>query len=476
MPHSPPPSPARKPLRAAPGPRTRRLIASVLLVLVVAVEYWLSTLPMAADLENRLSVPVGSDIVLAGIVAEGPLLAYSGGPGEAADIRFDRARLAPETMALFQALGIDVGTAETQIAWITGTESGSRTVFEIRLPDAKTPLPELRLRALAAVGAKQPQLEVEAQGAALQVVIGTPLAPEEGAARSIKRLTVGDRTIRLPGALPLTILVPPGSPLRARLAQSHATDMAEFQLGGLAVTASDGSGLRAAAIGIRKSGSEGGGYDYFACAAPAGSIASGGVKPLVAGRCASPEASIAATHLAVKPQHLELSLAGAGWSQRGGKLTSADLLSRVAQNRVLAGVLVGLNVVLVIWLLLELFGHWRRARGSWSGGVFISYRRKDSASQAGRLYDHLVARFGKERVFMDVDTIAPGEDFVRTIRESLAKTDTLLAVIGREWLQKDAAGARRIDAPEDHVRTEIAIALAGGTTVIPVLVGGASMP
>jgi hypothetical protein len=44
-------------------------------------------------------------------------------------------------------------------------------------------------------------------------------------------------------------------------------------------------------------------------------------------------------------------------------------------------------------------------------GIFVSYRREDSAPYAARLYDRLRARFGEKQVFMDVDDIAPGADF-----------------------------------------------------------------
>jgi TIR domain-containing protein len=50
-----------------------------------------------------------------------------------------------------------------------------------------------------------------------------------------------------------------------------------------------------------------------------------------------------------------------------------------------------------------------------TGQIFISYRRDDASYAAGRLYDHLVARFP---IFMDVDTIKPGADFVEAIETS----------------------------------------------------------
>jgi hypothetical protein len=40
------------------------------------------------------------------------------------------------------------------------------------------------------------------------------------------------------------------------------------------------------------------------------------------------------------------------------------------------------------------------------GTIFISYRREDSIAYAGRLYDRLEARFGKNRVFMDVEGVS----------------------------------------------------------------------
>ena len=108
--------------------------------------------------------------------------------------------------------------------------------------------------------------------------------------------------------------------------------------------------------------------------------------------------------------------------------------------------------------------------------IFISYRRDDSAGHAGRLYDRLSGHFGLDKVFMDVDTISPGRDFVDAVQEAVGACDGLVAVIGREWLRaSDAGGARRLDDPGDLVRLEIATALERGIRVVPVLVQGAQM-
>lgn len=110
-------------------------------------------------------------------------------------------------------------------------------------------------------------------------------------------------------------------------------------------------------------------------------------------------------------------------------------------------------------------------------GVFISYRREDSAGHAGRLFDLLARRLGPHNMFMDVDAIQPGQDFARVIEERIARCDVMLVVIGRDWLRcSGAGGARRLDDPEDFVRREIVAGLRRGMMIVPVLVGSAQMP
>ena len=111
------------------------------------------------------------------------------------------------------------------------------------------------------------------------------------------------------------------------------------------------------------------------------------------------------------------------------------------------------------------------------GRIFISYRRADSAGYAGRIYDRLTAHFGEDAIFMDVDVIPAGVDFVETLQNAVQSCDVLVALIGRSWLNiKDEAGKRRLDNPEDFVRVEIAAALSRDIRVIPVLVDGVPMP
>lgn len=118
----------------------------------------------------------------------------------------------------------------------------------------------------------------------------------------------------------------------------------------------------------------------------------------------------------------------------------------------------------------------RRVRRAAAPRVLLSYRRDSSASLCGRLYDRLVARWGADHVFRDIDSIAPGEAFAARIAESIGSCDAVVVLIGPHWLGARGDSTRRIDDPADFVRIEVAQALAQGKRVIPVLHDGARMP
>jgi hypothetical protein len=104
-----------------------------------------------------------------------------------------------------------------------------------------------------------------------------------------------------------------------------------------------------------------------------------------------------------------------------------------------------------------------------SGQIFISYRRDYTSASAGRLYDRLSSHFPSNRIFIDVDNIAPGVDFVEAIENSVGSCDLLISVIGKNWLtSSDDEGNRRLDNPEDFLRLEIGTALRRNIRVIPV--------
>jgi TIR domain len=109
--------------------------------------------------------------------------------------------------------------------------------------------------------------------------------------------------------------------------------------------------------------------------------------------------------------------------------------------------------------------------------IFVSYRREDSAASAGRLGDRLTHEFGDESVFMDVDSIPLGVDFVKLLADQVQTCDALLVVIGPTWSGiRDEDGERRLDDSNDFVRVEIRAALNRDIPVIPILLDGTKMP
>jgi hypothetical protein len=103
-------------------------------------------------------------------------------------------------------------------------------------------------------------------------------------------------------------------------------------------------------------------------------------------------------------------------------------------------------------------------------GIFVSYRRDQTAAHAGRLADRLVDHFGESQVFMDVDSIGLGLDFVQVLQDAVGACEVMLVMIGPQWVSP------RLEEPKDYVRIEVETALERSIRVVPILVGGAQLP
>ena len=108
--------------------------------------------------------------------------------------------------------------------------------------------------------------------------------------------------------------------------------------------------------------------------------------------------------------------------------------------------------------------------------IFISYRRADSEGVTARIRDRLVARYGDDSVFTDIDNIPFGKDSRQHINDALVQSNIVIAIVGPLWLGADSGGRARIHADNDPVRIEIELAQQMGIPIIPVLVGNTTMP
>ena len=108
--------------------------------------------------------------------------------------------------------------------------------------------------------------------------------------------------------------------------------------------------------------------------------------------------------------------------------------------------------------------------------IFVSYRRNDAAAHAGWLATELRSQRAGD-VFLDVDTISLGENFVRRIEREIERCDVVMVLIGRDWLEtSDGGDEPRLFDELDWVHLEVKAALERDIPVIPVLVEGARMP
>lgn len=109
--------------------------------------------------------------------------------------------------------------------------------------------------------------------------------------------------------------------------------------------------------------------------------------------------------------------------------------------------------------------------------IFISYRRSDAPGYVRALMSHLRSTFGNNQVFLDMETIEAGSDFINIIEQAVGGCEVMLAVIGPTWLTViNELGQRRIDDPDDFIKLEIVSAMTRKIPIIPVLVNKARMP
>jgi hypothetical protein len=99
--------------------------------------------------------------------------------------------------------------------------------------------------------------------------------------------------------------------------------------------------------------------------------------------------------------------------------------------------------------------------------IFISYRRNDVASGAGRLHRDLVEHFGTKRVFMDVLGIPPGQSWKATIDKAIQDCKVGVVVIGKRWTETHE---------DDIVHAEVGMLLEQNKGIAPVLIDGAQLP
>lgn len=108
-------------------------------------------------------------------------------------------------------------------------------------------------------------------------------------------------------------------------------------------------------------------------------------------------------------------------------------------------------------------------------GIFLCYRRNDTRHVAGRLASELRVRYGRDVVFIDVESIGHGQNYRVRVIEAIRDSAVVLVLIGTGWAEEHDDHGRRLDDPDDNVRQEVESALRL-SRALPVLIDGAPMP
>jgi hypothetical protein len=110
--------------------------------------------------------------------------------------------------------------------------------------------------------------------------------------------------------------------------------------------------------------------------------------------------------------------------------------------------------------------------------ILVNYRTADAGFGAAATYELLSVRLGKERLFLDNQSIPPGASYAAEIRRVLESIRVLLVLIGPAWLVEDpeSPGRLLIERDDDWVGREIRRAIERGIPVVPVLMDGSALP
>ncbi|UVJ42657.1 toll/interleukin-1 receptor domain-containing protein [Pseudomonas sp. LS1212] len=464
------------------GPYLVRAVWIALILAALAGHVWLARLPFPLDVGRAppFAAAPGERLVLIVPSSATPLIRYEGRPGEAVDVRFERARLKPETLALLRSAGLDPPSGEEALEWLSEDAGNARTFLTVNLlPPAAGKEARVELFQLPEAERGRPYFELRAQGADLSLTMAAPDADPFAAAAPMRHLTAGGRSWALPAALPLHLLVTDGQSLRVRVVSRAAAAASASPAGRFVFGAGDGSGaLPLRAAGVSSGGGANASLRQFACSAPPQGPYWPGAGRLAEGICdRGPSVpALTATQLEVSPDALAMTLRGTAWIAREGVEINAPLINRVRAEPTLVAAIVAADLALALGAGLPLYRALRRRRGEHAPGIFISYRRVDSIAYARLIADGLAEYFGAERVFIDLEDIQPGERFLQRITDTLARCRAVVVLIGPGWLTAARDGQRRLDDPKDIVRHEIVQALTLQLDVVPVLVGGTTLP
>jgi hypothetical protein len=109
--------------------------------------------------------------------------------------------------------------------------------------------------------------------------------------------------------------------------------------------------------------------------------------------------------------------------------------------------------------------------------IFVCGRQDDSSGVALKLRAALDAEFGRDFLFLGLESILGGKTLDVAVRNEVAASDAVFVLIGPQWAQAlYDDGLSRYATPQNAIRVAVSTALEFDKPVFPVVIDGAKMP
>jgi hypothetical protein len=346
----------RKPKPKARATIRQKLFAIAVLVAAAAIFYYLTNRPVAHQVPSEpWKAEVGDKLIIRPLGfgrLPMPLIAVEGVDNEAVDVRFDHARLSPESLqGLRRDFNLIAPAAEGKIAWTTAAKGSGHTMVDVVLETVQG-IPEIRIGHLGE-GA-HPGLSFTAHHATLKVHLSVLLGDDSlGITPELKTLQIaGGSTVRIPGAIPITVIVPENQEFRLTFPSKNPASF--FRLGATENPKMTDPGLWLRDLGVLPT--TGGEYKLYGCAASEGTHfwAWRQIRPE---DCAT-SPTLRATKLELTSDNMEVVLNGSAWVVKNG----------TAETDTLYNTLIEKNPVLAAFFSLVFIAFATRVWRAFSGG------------------------------------------------------------------------------------------------------------
>jgi hypothetical protein len=332
---------------ARPSKVAAKLIAAAALGAAALLFYYFAHIPVASDIGSRKWNASPSDELVIAPFGKGtlPFVSVEGRDNEGLDVRFDRAQVRDSDAASLKSdFHLDIPTTVGQIGWTTVAKGDGHTGIDITV-DASAGMPEMRIEHVGE--GEHPGLRLSSANAAMTVQLVVAMGDDDAShpAHEQKALQFG-RTpaIKLPGAIPLTIIVPAGGAVAINFPVEQPKSV--LHLGAADGADASPTGIQLHYLGLRQIGGDT--YGQYACAASPGAHRWLPHKPRPDDCAASPD--LRATRLTLTADSIALTAAGSAFFASDGVFEVDDWLEKLWANKPLSAFLGVVLAALATWV------------------------------------------------------------------------------------------------------------------------------